>query len=363
MQAVKIFTINNVQSLTSVECVDISNESSTKLYRSESKETDPDCDKNDFEKSKDFSKSPFYEAYTPIIFCLKLSGLYFVKSKDRLISPQQVYCYILSLCPFVGIAMEFSLFRFMTSLDVNFLTLLVCSSFTLLCAANAISFLRHAHNPKYFRKYIIGFDSLKLFGGPYTQPDQIRKLAKYTALISFICYCLALCTVSYAIFMTELFNFFVQGFNLESTNSFMKIFLTMGFGVFGLQWTFPNCVSLCVGIHIYLEYKQFFKAFKRRLHAHLRLLQTSIEIDRQRFVQMTRIVEAADKILALHFGVSFATTVACFCLNLYMVAYYSKSAQVGIVTAFLMQCVVNTVVNCASGILINTAVRFSIFFK
>ena len=163
--------------------------------------------------------------------------------------------------------------------------------------------------------------------------------------------------------MTDLFHFFVMGLNFNSTNPFTKFLLTIGFGVFGLQWIFPYCFSLCVSIHIYLEYKQFFKAFKRRLHAHLSLLQTSIEIDKQRFVQMTRIVEAADKIIALHYGASFAITVACFCLNLYMVAYYSKIAQVGIATAFLMQSLVNTILNCTSGILINTAVRCLLFLQ
>ena len=346
--------------LTSVESVDISDDNPT-LFRSDaiavqSREPNEQC----LAENYNYLHSSFYEALSPLIICLKLSGLYFNKNTDRTVSLQQLYCYIVSFASFVALILVASLFRFVSSVDVDFMTILACFSFALLCAANAVSFLKHSHNSKHVRKFFRGFDNLNKYGGPFTQSVQINKMAKCAAIISCIVYVFGVGIISYAVYLTELFNVILGGFGLEPSSPIMKIIMTAFVCFLGFQWIFPNCVELCFGIHIYWEFTKFYESFRERMRSDRGQLKESIDIDRQRFVEMTRIVEAADTILSIHHGASFASNVVNLCLILYMVAYYSTVAQVSFIIAYSIFCIADIVVICISGILIKSAVRYKL---
>ena len=347
--------------LTSVENANISNNNSSESFRSEiaivNIKNNPKSDRLVCEKScMDFLNSPFYKALAPLMFCLKLSGLYFIRPANAVITPQMVYCYILSLVPLVGLAMVASIFRLTTAIDVNFMTLLSCFSYALLCIVNAFSFLKNAHDPKEVRKFFIGLDKLNNYGGPLVQATQINKLAKYVVAVSCVIYCFTVCVLIYAIFRTEVLYVVLKGFGLEPTNPIIQTVMAVFVSFLVLQWVFPNSIELCFAMHLYKEYRQFYKIFTKRIRANHSQLQEFIEDDRRRFVQMARIVEAADKVLGLHHGASFASNLANLCLELYMIAYYSSSAQVSIFIALLLLFMADIVIICVSGILINTAV-------
>ena len=288
--------------------------------------------------------------------CLHFAGLLFVRSEDRVITPHQVYCYFISLFPFIGLAMELSLFRFTASIDFNLMMLVNCFCFTLHCAANAIASLIHSHNPKYVRKFFVGFDSLNIYGGQYTHMKKVNKLAKYTVIMSCSAYFLTVLLIGYAMCMTDLFIVILEGFILEPTNPIIKAILTIIVSVLELHWIFPKFIDLSFGILIVWEYCRFHEAFTKRMYANQRQLQESIENDRQRFVEMARIVEAADKILTLHHGACFACNIVNLCLIVYMIAYYSSSAQIGIIVLLLLLFTGDIAIVCVSGILINSVV-------
>ena len=255
--------------------------------------------------------------------------------------------------------MEASLFRFVTSINVDFMKLLACFSFTVNCAVNCVSFLKNAQNPKHVQKFFTGFETLNVYGGAFTQSVQLNKLIKYALAISFMIYCFAVGLIAYTVFMTDLLYVVLNGFGVEPSSLIIRISLVTVFCIYGLEWILPNCVELCVGLFIYREYRQFYKSFSERLQADRSQMQESIEIDRQRFVQMARIVETVDKILSLHHGASFASDIANVCLILYITAYYSNSSLVSIIFVLLMMFMADIVIICISGILINTAVRQS----
>ena len=124
MQKTSLFTESkhNSGSLTSVENVDILT-ASTKSCNSgtmiANNEMSYGQDKVDVDRSADFLKNTFYTALAPLITCLKLSGLYFVRPTGKAISFQQVYCCVIGLFPFANLASEMAMFRYVSSLDVN----------------------------------------------------------------------------------------------------------------------------------------------------------------------------------------------------------------------------------------------------
>lgn len=86
------------------------------------------------------------------------------------------------------------------------------------------------------------------------------------------------------------------------------------------MWLFPVCLELGIGWLLRTEFDLFRKAFSARLAAE-RGQTKSIETERKRFLEMTKIVEAADNCLAIHHGAVFLCDIANICFMLYMLAY------------------------------------------
>ena len=344
-----------------VESVTIIDDSSTKCIRSDAKAAqNQGIDVQGMANNYDYVHSPFYEALSPLITCLKYSGLYFEIHKNRTISLQRVYCYILCLVPFVALILLATLFRFISSINDDFMKTLACFSFSILCAANAVSFLKHSHNARYVRNFFRGFENLNKYGGPFTQSGQVNKMAKYAVIIFCIGYLIGVGFIIYAVCLTEYFYVILRGFGMKPTNPIIKTAMTIFVTLLGLQWIFPNCVELCFSILIYMEYKKFYKAFRAGMHVDPGQFKKLIETDRQRFVEMAHIVEAADKILAIHHGASFASNIVSLCLILYIIAYYLNVTQVSFIIAYSLMCLADISVVCFSGILIHTSVRLRI---
>lgn len=86
------------------------------------------------------------------------------------------------------------------------------------------------------------------------------------------------------------------------------------------MWFLPVCLELAIGWLLRTEFDQFKQAFRARLTADRSVIQ-SFEMERKRFLEMTKIVEAADYCLAIHHGAVFLCDIANICLMLYMLAY------------------------------------------
>ena len=309
------------------------------------------------DKFVDHRKLPFYLAFSPFFTCFKIAGLYYVRRKNKYISPLQVYCWTFALVPVVSLAIEMSLLRIVSSIDINFMTLIACIGFTLLCTANCIIFIRNAHNPKQLRKWFFGFERLNYFGGPYTQASQVNLLTKFCVVFACVIYCCFFCLVSYAVVYTSLLTILLNGFGVSPTYVVVKISLIVVASLMGLQWIFPNCFELCLGIHLFMEYRKFYKNFAKKCRTNPKEFQETLEMNSKRYVEMTKIVELADKILTLRHGASFGCNLAILCLLLYIIAYYSKTAEVGLIIVLFVFFTCDIAFVCVGGILINVTVR------
>ncbi len=79
-------------------------------------------------------------------------------------------------------------------------------------------------------------------------------------------------------------------------------------------------------------------------------------MERKRYVAMSRIVEAADRILALHHGACFSCDIANMCLLLYTIAYYNDESPVAAFVIWFLLFFGDIAVTCACGILVNYGV-------
>ena len=354
-------------SMTSVETVNldsINTGANCQTLRSETlvnetANSNVDHDKTLQDKEIDHKKTPFYEASTPLIVSMKLSGLYYVKPVTCKLTVQQVYCWILALIPCACMITEASVIRFIKSIDINCLILAYCFSFTSLCAANAVTFIRNSQNPKYVRKFSLGFERLNSYGGPFLQSSQVKKFVKITSLVSWVVYCAYLYMVGHIVFSSSIIDFVLQGVGLPMANSLSKIILMLVLCIMGLQWVFTCSMQLCVGAVLFLEYRKFYKAFISKLckDNHKQIQLQHFEMERKRYVQMARTVEAADKMLALHHGASFACNISNLCLLLYVIAYYSSLVEVSVLIVLFLLAIGDIAVVCISGILVNVTVN------
>ena len=349
--------------MTSVENVEFVREGlDTTLYRCQSlashcNESQEVSSSISNDKFLDHRKLPFYLAFSPFFTCFKLAGLYYIRDSGKYASPLQVYCWVFALVPIVSLAIEMSIFRLVSSIDINFMTLIACVGFTLLCAANCIICIRNAHNPKQLRKFFFGFERLNSFGGPYTQASRVNLLTKFWVTFAWVVYCCFLCLVSYAVVYISLFTIVLDGFVLPTTRLAVKISLVMVVSLLGLQWIFPTCFELCLGIHLFMEYRKFYKSFAKKCRTNPKEFQETLEMDRKRYVEMAKLVDIADKILALRHGASFGCNLAILCLLLYIIAYYSKTAEVGLIIVWFVFFTCDIAFVCVGGILINVTVR------
>lgn len=81
-----------------------------------------------------------------------------------------------------------------------------------------------------------------------------------------------------------------------------------------------------------------------------------LEVERHRYVAMCRIVEAADKILAIHHGACFSCDIANMCLLLYTIAYYNTQSPVAAFIIWFLLFLGDIAIMCSCGILVNYGV-------
>ena len=315
------------------------------------------CKTSENEKKTDHKVTTIYEAFSPLISSLKVCGLYYVRPQGRKVTMQQIYCWTLSAVPFTSVLIELSAFAKMTSIDINFMLLINCLGYTLLCAANVLTCVRNAQNPKYVRKFFLGFERLNRYGGSFVQANQVRQFAKIVCIVSWILYLANFGMMVYSVFATTFLDVVFSAVPLPPSHPALKIVLIVALSIIGLQWIFSMSVETCFSTLLFMEYRKFYKNMKKKIRCNAELFHKSIETDRKRFVEMSRIVESADQILAIHHGASFACNIANLCVLLYSIAYYSKTAQVSFIVIWLILFAGDIINVCISGILVNATVK------
>lgn len=95
--------------------------------------------------------------------------------------------------------------------------------------------------------------------------------------------------------------------------------------------------------------------FRRALSARIGANGTGLSnLDKEKryFVQMARLIEAADRCLATHHGASFGCNVANLCLLMYSVIFYPNFNETAAFIIWLISCCLDVLAVCFGGIMV-----------
>ena len=310
----------------------------------------------------DYTISAVYNAYAPLLTSLKICGMYYTyydkeNTPSRQQTAQKIYCYcvvVISWCSFIFMT---TLFRFASS-NLRFINVLTAISWTLLCALNTTSGVKASYSPRDQRRYFGGFTKLEKLGGPYIQISSVGKIVKISTCVVWVFYAVKITSFVYAIYMTPLFDIIYVTFTpLSNLVNVMviKCCLMALILLLELQFTFPIGMELTASIILSKELNMFKKALVKQI-ACKDNLHIDFEDKRRYFVEIIRLVKAADRCLATHHGASFGCNIANLCLLLYSIIYYPRLAQTIPFTIWLVSCIFDIIGVCIGGILVNIGV-------
>ena len=321
----------------------------------------------------DYKASPFFRAFEPLLFSLRVFGLFHIRKrstpdKTELPSASKIYNWTITALVWLMVIRSFASLRLLHSINSTLLYNLVMTCLLILCGTNAIAFLLVSNNDKSVRKFFTGFQRLNKYGGPFMCPVKMKKTIMIGTTICWACIIVNICLTSLITFTTTALDILssdpfldagsVDHLIIQIVFIFVVMFLTA-------TWIFPSGVELCIAILLYKEFSLFRKSFSSQIADDGRFLG-SLEKERCRFVEMCRITAAADDILAPHHGASFACNIISICLLLYSLVYYPSVTQSPALTSayvfWLFGSFTDMIISCFCGIIVNSAVRnFAVF--
>ncbi len=217
---------------------------------------------------------------------------------------------------------------------------------------------------KAMKNFFNCLSNLDKYGELFTEANWFRKLCRifcYAVWFVFV-----LCT-AFSIFLLFVYspNYLIPN-NLVSAQIaiYMLQFVTALFIIyFTSSWLFTNCLLLLVSILINKECK----LYRISLNNKLSLLGSSkiiFENERNRFIEITRIVKAADRSFSLRQATSFGLNIINICVLLYVISYYPKDTRdqniFSTYFVWLVICSSDVIIACLSGILITSGVSKSL---
>ena len=318
----------------------------------------------------DYKNTPLYKAYSPLMFSLKLTGLHYLRqigNEDRsccgLPSASQVYTWTVTIVNWILVVRCLATLRLVEEFGPEMLGSISCLTWFLLSALNATAFLKASHFPKNIRKFFRGFTKLNRYGGSFVCPIRTRKYIIYGTITTWFVVFINYAVICYLVYGTKFFDLMTTGsFTEEDTVPYLTLKTVYCFFMFYLTvlWIFPSIMQLAVSIVIYREFSLFRESFHTKISKEKRYVGDSLELDRRRFLQMLRIVEAADGCLSLHQSAAFICNIVNMCLLLYNTIYYPDFVQDPVVAAvnvfWFIYDAADIGVVIISGVLINSSV-------
>ena len=318
----------------------------------------------------DYTNTPLYKAFMPLMFSLNLLGLHHHRRIDteksghsRTLSACQIYCWTVTIVSWLLVIRCVATLRFVDGFGPQMLSNLSLLVWLFLCASNSTTFLKSCHSSQNERKFFHGFTKLNRFGGSFVCPIKTKKYIFCGTIITWVVVCFNLSVGFYLIFRTKYFDLMILGSVTES-NTGASITLKAIYCFFLLYltplWIFPSTLQMSVSILLYQEFNLFRDSFRSKMSKDKRYLGTSIELERRRFLLMLRIVEAADGCMSLHQSASIVCDIAKLCLLLYNIIYYPSVAEdpvvVGVSVFWLVYDVIDLSVVIISGVIISSSV-------
>jgi hypothetical protein len=252
--------------------------------------------------------------------------------------------------------------RYVSGLGPEMLSSIVTAVYFLLQAINATSFLKASHDTCGIRKFFRGFMKLDKYGGCYLCPIRTRKYIRFGTIFTWFLVIVDQVILGYVILATSFFDLFTNDpFPPSEVTKVLIMKITFYVLIFWTvaEWMFPSPFQLSIAIIIYKEFGLFCKSLKQKTSKDGEF-QGSLEQERRRYIQMVRIVEAADECLSIHQTASFVCNLANICFMVYIILYYTSFVALPVVMGgfifWMVYCVADIAVVIISGVLINSAV-------
>ena len=249
-----------------------------------------------------------------------------------------------------------------STVDRDMMTILAAVCWMLLMSLNATNMLRTCHNPIYRKQFFYGFEKLKDIGGTHTNPKRLHSYCITVNIVFIVIFLINVGLLNYGMFFTHSFDIVLTNLIDDKTDD-QTVLIVKSINIIvtiymSALWLFPISLEMVIGFLLYQEFKMFGHSLVAKVRNGQYFMST-FEVERQRFFEMSKIVTAADKCLAIHHGAVFACNIGIICLMLYILAYLSQSTDAVSATIifWLVTCVLDMAVVCVVGILVNSEVR------
>jgi hypothetical protein len=267
------------------------------------------------------------------MFSMKLFGLHYVRHKPQSknnhkqdlfrrcccnCSGFQVYSWVLAAVSWIYLFV----FSAMVGMAGDRTMMLAVQAWMLQACLNLTCLVIASHHPKAMRKMFVSFARLRRYGGMLTNLSRVRFVIKI-----FIASLWTVTTVGMAFYFYLSFEAnFVTDFLFDGHSSIISTSFIVVLIILAISWIIINSFELCISIIIYREFRAANKRLKAKVRTDANLSKT-FEMERRRFIEMTRAVAAADSTLALHHLSSFCCDITILCLLIYKIIFNTSKAE------------------------------------
>ena len=319
------------------------------------------------ETDQRYTESAMFRAFLPIFYSMKLVGLYHNKDVLRqsksITSFGQLYSLTVICAMWAAVLTNLYPLKDTTGINPNLFGHLATESFYIQCSMNATCLFAAFFKQNALRKFFICLSNLDKYGGVLTEAYWFQKLCRIFCYAVWFLFVLCIAFSIYLLFVYSP-NYLIPS-NLVSGQIaiYLLQFVTALFIIyFTSSWLFTNCLLLLVSILINKECKLYRISLNNKLSL-LGCSQITFENERKRFIEMTRVVKAADRSFSLRQATSFGLNIINICVLLYVISYYPKDIRdqniYSTYLVWLVICSSDVIIACVSGILVTSGVSIS----
>ena len=324
-----------------------------------------------------YENSEAYTALKSIMLSLKVLGLHHTKvattfneekSKCGIgVMPLKLSGWIIAIIVCCYLVITMSTLQYNGVRGEVIIYNLLSTIWILQCAVNIISIVKASHNFNALPKLFLLFDKLQSeYGGILTNLSKFKKLSTIVCVFLWSFYILGVVSYLYIFCSssTQLFQVVAPTGFAEGTTYAML--MKISFAVLNLYGQpvliFLTAFEVLVAYFISTEFRLSCKSFSNKIDdkGHF---SGCMESERRRYLEMTRIVKAADRSLSLHYAASFSCNITTLGLLIYSLLYYPDvSGQMFSAIAFTswgLASTIDLICVCISGISVKTSVRYT----
>ena len=312
-----------------------------------------------------YTESPMYKAFQPVLCSMKLAGLYYERDAAQATKwnslANKLYPLIVIIAMWSIAAINMYPFKDITGVNPVSFSFLNQDVFYIQCASSATCLFIASLKENSLKKFFVCLSNLDKFGGVYTNPSWFKRVAFIFSLFAWLLFIFTEIFTLYIMFEKHLLSSAIPRNLVEdqATFNWLQLITILCTIYFSCCWFLTNCFLLLIGILLNKECQLYTASFSTKLNQFAQN-QAMFENERMRFIELTRIIKAADRSFSLRQATSFSLNVFNICVMLYVILYFPDLAKdhnlFNPYLFWLMTCFCDISIACISGILITSGV-------